>query len=147
MNNKKITGIYTSIRAYEQKPILVVKRKIDYSQDQYNVYHPRYKRDIVNLLIEILYKEFDGFLEKFCEVDKIHYDRSPHRLRRYISKNKNDLYQRNDTFIKKHSFNYEGYYIGINIGTKEIKKYVIEMCESCNIKYGSYDEKFFKTRE
>ncbi len=139
MSKNLISGIY--LRASGQEPKLVVKRKVGPFQDQYDVSRPWDKIDIVRDLVKLLEKECEGFLEKFVKVDEKHYKTSSHRVRRYIAKNRADLYPTKDEeFTKSHSFSHKGYWIGTNIGAKEITQYVREMCEACDISFGSCSE-------
>ena len=137
--DKKIIGIY--LRAYGNNSKFIVKRKIAPFQDQYDVYRPWDKIDIVRELIKILDTEIENFLSKIEEVDKKHHENNPHRVRRYFTQNRSDLYPTKDkTFSEIHSYSFKGYWVGTNIGSREITQYVREMCEASEIEFGSISE-------
>lgn len=139
MNSKEITAIY--VRAYGPNPKFAIRRKIGPFQEQYDVYSPWDKIDIIKELVRLLDREFSGFLEHFSMIDAQHHKKSPQRTRHYISKNIDSLYPNKDiNFCKQHSYPYKGYWIGTNIGSKQIVQYVQEMCETCNINCGSWNE-------
>jgi len=139
MSAKQITGIYLRVSGYEPK--FLIKRKVGPFHDQLDVFRPWEKIDIVRELIKLLDKEFEDFLKKFAAVDEKHYKNSSHRTRYYITKDINKLYPTKDEkFTKEHSFSYKDYFVGTNIGAKEIMQYVREMCEACDISFGSCSE-------
>ncbi|WP_323845244.1 hypothetical protein [Microbulbifer magnicolonia] len=139
MKRSQIDGVF--IRAHGHDPRLVVKRKITPFQDQYDIYRPWSKIDIVKKLVNLLDEEFDFFLNRFEEVDSEEHKNSSHRIRRYISRNKQDLFPNKDEeFQESHCFEYKNYWVGTNIGAKEISLYVREMCLACNISFGSITE-------
>ena len=137
MPKKELTGIFLSV--YGSSAKYALRHKISPFHEQYDVYRPWEKIDIIRDLVKFLDKEFDDFLEKFTEVDMKHYKKSPHRSRHYISKERASLYpDKDETFCKRFSYSYKGYWIATNIGAKEITQYVREMCEACNVTFGSW---------
>ena len=134
MENNKITEIY--IRTYRSDPKIVIHRDLDFYHDQYDLYRFRDQIDIVKKLIEILDQEFDNFLESFLNIDLKYFNQSRNRKRHYIAKNREELYpSRASEFLIKYSYSYKDYWIGTNIGATEIRQYVKEMCEACEITY------------
>jgi hypothetical protein len=139
MGDNPIIGIY--LRAHGYNPKYIIKRKTGPSQDRYDVYRPWDKIDIVRDLIQLLEKEIKDFLPKYSAVDEKYYKSSSHRVRRYISKERKELYPTQDEkFMKTYSYSIKGYWVGTNIGAREITQYVREMCEACEIEFGTISE-------
>ena len=142
MNQDKIAGIF--FRLDNQNPSkskLVIWYQMDRFRDRYEV--RRLSRnwneiDIVRDLIRLLDAHYPKFLERFAMVDEKNLKNTPHRIRRYFSKTQLELYPRHDQeFAKKYSDNYKDYWVATNIGCPEIKTIIREMCEACEIKFGS----------
>jgi hypothetical protein len=139
MPEKELTGVFLGVHGVGAKYVL--RRKVGPFHDQYDVYRPWEKIDIVRDLVKLLDREFDDFLEKFAAVDKKHYQKSSQRTRHYISTELTSLYPgKDESFCRQHSFSYKGYWIGTNIGAREITQYVREMCEACNVTFGSWGD-------
>lgn len=139
MSTKELTGIFLS--AHGHSPKYAIRHKVGPFHEQYDVYRPWEKIDIIRNLVKLLDKEFDGFLENFAAVDAKHEQQSSHRTRHYIATEITSLYPgKDDAFCRQYSFSYKGYWIGTNIGAKEIVHYVREMCEACNVTFGSWGD-------
>ncbi len=134
MSKSDIAEIY--IRTYSTDPKIVIHRVVDLFHDQYDLYKFIDQIDIVKKLIQILDQEFDNFLESFLNIDLKYFNQSSHRKRHYIAKNREELYPtKSSHFLIKYSYSYKDYWIGTNIGGTEIRQYVKEMCEACEIAY------------
>ena len=139
MEASKITGIFLSVHG--AGPKYALRRKVGPFHEQYDVYRPWDKIDIVRELVKLLDAEFEGFLEKFVTVDDKHFRESSHRSRHYISADLASLYPgKNDDFRKKYSFSYKDYWIGTNVGAKEIVQYVREMAEACDVTFAIWSD-------
>ena len=139
MTSKEMTGVFLSVHGAGAKYAL--RYKIGPFQECYDVHRPWDKIDIVRELIRILDTDSENFLDLFCAVDQKHFKKSSHRTRHYISKELSQLYpDKDEKFCRNHSFQYKGYWIGTNIGAKEITQYVREMCEASNLSYGTWSD-------
>lgn len=139
MQASKITGIFLSVHG--GGPKYALRRHAGPFHEQYDVYRPGDKIDIVRELVKLLDAEFEDFLERFVTVDDRHFQESSHRSRHYISTDLNQLYPgKGEEFSKQRSFSYKGYSIGTNVGAKEIVQYVREMAEACDVTFAFWSD-------
>ena len=137
MTSREITGIFVSAHKLEAK--YAIRRKVSPFHERYDVHKPWNKIDVVRSLVKLLDGEFEDFLQRFEAVDTKHYRSNSHRARHYVSSEQEKLYPNKDfEFCKRFSFQYKDRWIATNIGAKEIIQCVREMCEACDVAYGSW---------
>lgn len=78
----------------------------------------------------------------FAQNDSTFYERfsarKHGRLRRYIARNKNELYSNRPDLIQNHSFELDaGWYMGTNYSTLDFEKIISMACEVAGVTYGS----------
>lgn len=114
---------------------LVIKRKLGGSKTLYEVAEFKVAIHLFKEVIETLHSEFPTFLCSFEALDAKTFKEDLRRKKRYISKNKNDLYRDSPHLTDTHSYQKNGYWIGTNIGRKEIIGVLLLACRSCAVEF------------
>lgn len=81
------------------------------------------------------HSEFPTFLCSFEALDVKTFKKDLRRKKRYISKNKNELYRDSPHLTDTHSYQKNGYWIGTNIGRNEIIRILRSACKSCAVEF------------
>jgi hypothetical protein len=139
METGKIAGVFVNdLEGREAK--LVIWYQDGRFHDSYDVRrlcHGFDEIDVVRYLIKHLAEANPDFLERLAVVDERERNNSkPRRIRRYFSKHQLELYPNHGRqFAEGHSEEYRGLWIANNIGAREIRQMVKEMCDACKIKF------------
>lgn len=138
METSKVAGVFiNNLEGREAK--LVVWYQDGRFHDSYDV--RRLCRgfdeiDVVRYLVQHLGEANPNFVERLVAVDERERNSNPRRNRRYFSKLRSELYPNQDRqFTEAHSEECKGLWIANNIGAREIRQMVKEMCDACKIKF------------
>lgn len=134
MTKSKITGLHISLKSRPRK--LVFERRAQYHERIYHVYEVRDMIDVLRKVIDMLMEEVPGFLLRLEEVDRKCYQTNAKRRRRYISRDRDELYPRSPHLTQKHSYQKDGFWIGTNFGQSGITDFIREACEASDISFG-----------
>ena len=132
-----ISGIF--VRPEGQEGKVAIRTRLSRFHDSYDV--QRLCRefdeiDIVRHLIKTLAEAFPDFVENVLFVDERERKNNPHRSRRYFAKRQSELYPKKEIeFAREHSEQLCGLWIANNVGAKEIRQMVKEMCDACEIEF------------
>ena len=133
MKTCNIEAIYMSM--FKSPINLVIKRKLGGSKTLYEVTEFKVAIHLFKKVIETLHSEIPTFLCSFEALDAKTFKEDRRRKKRYISKNKNDLNPDRQYLTDTYSYQKNGYWIGTNIGRKEIIGILLLACESCAVEF------------
>ena len=92
----------------------------------------RNARDVLVSVIEALAEHDPSFLDRFVSLPR------HGRTRRYIARDRNELYPGRADLVQEHSHQLRsGYWLGINISRKQVERIVTTACEVAGLRYGN----------
>lgn len=92
----------------------------------------RNARNVLVSIIEALADRDPSFLERFVALPR------HGRTRRYIARERNELYPGRADLVQEHSHQLRsGYWLGINISRKQVERIITTACEVAGLRYGT----------
>ena len=101
-------------------------------------FQARSVKEIVIKLLKELSKADKKFLDRYIALPK------HGRTRRFVAKDKNELYPSRPDLVKDHSDHIErGYWVGTNVGKQQALKIIKLACQVSDLTYGKQVKVFF----
>jgi len=132
MADGRIITLYTPFRFLPLR--FVVHRRQPSGPELFELHRFLSLKELVKGALTILNSTRSDFLARIQELDDQAFQRSPHKMRRYIADRRDLLYINSPHLTDQHSTNILGCWVATNIGRKETSRIISFACQAAGIK-------------
>jgi hypothetical protein len=138
MAEGRIVALYTPPLLRPRK--FVIHRRPTLGPELFELHRFLSLKELVRSVLVQLSASRADFWDRILELDDQEFQKSRHKMRRYIADRKDLLYINSSHLTDQHSMKIQGYWIATNIGRKESTGIIGMACEAAGIKRQSLNE-------